>query len=186
MHAEISVDQDERDRSGKGSRKRKRNRSLHLAGRSGRALWRAPRRCARAAKDSPSFRERCRPIPREAPAAHRVFAPPGAKRPRARGARARWPGRAPCGPPRSGARDGRTRRDTGFGLDEVDDIEPKAAREIGPGIVIGDELYACERRQSIAPPLTRQLELSEEAFAIGDDALPCSGPNARAPRQCPR
>ena len=67
---------------------------------------------------------------------------------------------------------GGTRRDTGFGLDEVDDIESKAAREIGPGIVIGDELHACERRQSIAPSLTPQLELGKEAFAIGDDALP--------------
>src|ERR1700682_392727 len=66
---------------------------------------------------------------------------------------------------------GGTRRDTGFGLDEVNDIEPKAAREIGPGIVIGNELYARERRQSIVPSLTPQLELGEEAFAMGDDAL---------------
>src|ERR1700682_5473553 len=67
---------------------------------------------------------------------------------------------------------GGTRRDTGFGFDEVDDIEPKAAREIGPGIVIGKELHACEGRQSIVPSLTTQPELGEEAFAIGDDALP--------------
>ena len=70
---------------------------------------------------------------------------------------------------------GRARCDAGFWLDEIDDIQSKAAREIRPRIVIGDELHARERRQSIAPSLTPHLELGNEAVAIGDDALALLG-----------
>ena len=73
---------------------------------------------------------------------------------------------------------GRTRRDTRFGLDEVDDIEAKAAREIGPGIVIGDELHARERRQGPRPARAPCLELVEESSTIGDDFLALRGRDA--------
>ena len=73
---------------------------------------------------------------------------------------------------------GRARCDAGFGLDEIDDIESKAAREIRPRIVIGNELHAREGRQSVAPSLAPHLELGKEAIAIGDDALTLLGRQA--------
>ena len=66
---------------------------------------------------------------------------------------------------------GRTRRHARSGLDEADDIEAKAAREIGPGVVIRDELDAGERRQGPAPTRAPRFEVGEEPLTIGEDRV---------------
>ena len=61
------------------------------------------------------------------------------------------------------------------GLDVVDHVETKAAREIGPRVVISDEFGARVRRQHPAPLLSSRSERCEKPFAIGDDAVAMLG-----------
>src|SRR6516165_701532 len=47
-------------------------------------------------------------------------------------------------------------------LDHVDDVEPKAAREIGPGVVIGDEARGAVRGEKLLPRHEICLEAREK------------------------
>src|ERR1700680_4026852 len=72
-----------------------------------------------------------------------------------------------------------TWRDARLGLDEIDDVEPEPAREIWPGIVIGDELDPGETGQSRAPALQFCVKSAQEAFAIGRNVDRFRGSAAR-------
>src|ERR1700694_547476 len=74
---------------------------------------------------------------------------------------------------------GGTWGNAGFGLHEIDDVEPEPAREIWPGIVIGDELDPGETGQSRAPALQFCVKPAQEAFASGENAGRFRGSAAR-------
>ena len=59
------------------------------------------------------------------------------------------------------------RRHAGLRLDEADEIEPEAAGEIGPGVVIGDERHAAQRRELRLPFLELAVEAREEGQPVG-------------------
>src|SRR5262249_23098980 len=54
-------------------------------------------------------------------------------------------------------------------LDHVDDVEPKVAREVGPGVVIGDEARGAVSDEKLLPLREIRLEAGEKAVAGGDD-----------------
>ena len=59
------------------------------------------------------------------------------------------------------------RRHAGLGLDEADEIQAEAAREIRPAVVVGDDRHGLERRQFRFPFGQLRAQASEEGRAIG-------------------
>src|SRR5438132_13460261 len=71
-----------------------------------------------------------------------------------------------------------TWRDALLDLDEANHIETKTAREVGPRVVIGDELRARIGCEHFAPALLSRSDLPEKPLAIGNDAVAMLGRSA--------
>src|SRR5262249_6408407 len=58
-------------------------------------------------------------------------------------------------------------------LDHIDDVEPEAARKIGPGVVIGDEARGAMWCEQLLPSGETCSKPREKAVAVGDDLRGC-------------
>jgi hypothetical protein len=73
---------------------------------------------------------------------------------------------------------GGARRDAGFCFDKIDNVEPEAPREIGPRIMVGYELYPCERSRYCDPPLHVFFQRPDKALTVLNNPVTLLGKKA--------
>src|ERR1700674_2734327 len=63
----------------------------------------------------------------------------------------------------------RARRNTFLDLDHVDNVEPEPPREVGPGVVIGEEWGRTVRRELLLPFGDPGAQAFKKTVPVGDD-----------------